>query len=113
MKLVLWFGAEIAIPATPSTIAVIATCSLRPARSPSIRSPASISTSRPAASVGCTTTRGASLSATTCSGQPSIESAVPNSHRRPRSSLAASASRKCACDGASLASIAWKATPML
>lgn len=65
-----------------------------------------ISTSRPAASVGCTTTSGARISATTCSGQPSIESPVPNSQRLPLISRAASASRRWSCSGASLASIA-------
>ena len=44
-------------------------------------SPRTISTSRPAASAGCTTTSGASISATTCSGQPRIDRPVPSSQR--------------------------------
>ncbi len=50
------------------------------------------STSRPAASAGCTTTSGASSSATTCSGQPRIDRPVPSSQRVRRTSRRASAS---------------------
>ena len=74
-------GAVSPAPITPSTIALIARYSLRPACSPSIRSARNISTSRPVASAGCTTTSGASSRATTCSGQPRIDRPVPSSQR--------------------------------
>src|SRR6185437_2936217 len=78
-----------------------------------MRSPATISTSSPAASAGCTTTSGASTSATTCSGNPRIDMPVPRSQRPRRTSRHASARRRCVSSGASLASIAWNATPRL
>jgi hypothetical protein len=106
-------GAVSAVPATPSTIAHIATCSRRPACSPSIRWPKNSSTSNPTASVGWTTTSGASSKATTCSGQPSIDSPVPVSQRVRRSRLSASAGRRCSECGVRLASIACSATPRL
>ena len=100
-------GAVAAIPATLTTIAIIARCSRLPACSPSIRSAANTSTIRPAASVGCTSTSGASSNATICSGKPRIDIPVPICHRARRSSRQASASRRCSCSGASLASVAW------
>ena len=75
-------GAQSAVPMTPTTIAAIARCSRRPARSLSRRSPTSRSTSSPQASAGCTTTSGASSSATTCRGKPRTESAVPGQPAR-------------------------------
>ena len=79
----------------------------------SMRSPATISTSSPAASAGWTTTSGARISATTCSGKPRIDMPVPSSQRPRRTSRQASARRRCVSSGASLASIAWNATPRL
>jgi len=58
-------GAHSAAPNTPTTIRLTAMYSYRPADSPSMRSPRSMSTSRPAASAGCTTAKGASRRATT------------------------------------------------
>jgi peptidoglycan-N-acetylglucosamine deacetylase len=106
-------GAHSAIPTTPATIVSMAMCSFRPARSPSRRWAKNTSTIRPAASVGCTTTSGASSSATTWSGQPSIDIPVPSSQRALRTSLSASAGRRCWSSGATRASVAWKATPRL
>ena len=110
---VVFGGAVRPAPITPSTIALIARYSLRPARSPSIRSARNISTSRPVASAGCTTTSGASSRATTCSGQPRIDRPVPSSQRVRLIRFLASARRRCSSGGASLASIAWKAIPRL
>lgn len=109
----LFSGAKMAVPSTPSTIAATEMYSLRPGRSPSMRSPMTSSTSSPAASAGCTTTSGASIRAITCSGKPRIESPVPNSQRVRVSSRRASASRRWESDGASRASCAWKAIPRL
>ncbi len=106
-------GAHSAVPATPTTIAAIARCSRRPARSCSKRSPKNSSTSRPIAIVGCTTTNGASSSATTCSGQPSSDSPVPASQRALRIRFSASAGCRCSVCGVRLASIACSATPRL
>jgi hypothetical protein len=106
-------GAHSAAPSTPRMMAPMAMYSRRPACSPSIRWAANISTSRPAASAGCTTTSGASVSARICSGQPRIESPVPNSQRPRVTRLRASARRRCSSWEACLASIAWKATPKL
>ncbi len=75
-------GAHSPAPITPSTIAAHRQVLVRPACSPSMRWAKNISTSRPAASAGCTTTSGASSSATTCSGQPRIDRPVPSSQRR-------------------------------
>jgi hypothetical protein len=110
---VLRFGAVAAMPATPTTIAPIARCSRRPARSPSMRSPKNSSTSRPIAIVGCTITSDTSSSATTCSGQPSIDRPVPASQRARRNRLRASAGCRCSVCGVRLASIACSATPRL
>ena len=106
-------GAHSATHTTPATIAPIATCSVRPACSPSIRSASTSSTSRPIASAGCTTTSGASDSASTCSGHPSTVSPVPITQRARRSSPSNSAARRYCSRGASLASVAWKAIPRL
>jgi hypothetical protein len=106
-------GANRPAPITPITMAPIARYSLRPACSPSIRSPRNINTSRPAASAGCTTTSGASSRATTCSGQPRIDSPVPSNQRDRLMSPQASARRRCSSCGASLASIACRAIPRL
>jgi peptidoglycan-N-acetylglucosamine deacetylase len=106
-------GANSPAPTTPITIASIARCSVRPACSPSMRSPRSSSTSSPAASAGCTTTSGASSSATTCSGQPRIDRPVPSIQRARLSNPQTSATRRCSSRGASLASIACRAIPRL
>lgn len=106
-------GAHSPAPITPITIAAIARCSLRPACSCSIRWPANTSTISPAARAGCTTTSGASNSATTCSGQPRIDSPVPSIHRPRRISPHTSARRRWSSSGASLASIACRAIPRL
>jgi hypothetical protein len=106
-------GAHSATQITPATIATIAMCSVRPACSPSIRSAATSSTSRPIARAGCTTTSGASVSASTCSGHPSTVSPVPSSHRERRSRPSKRAARRYCSRGASLASVAWKAIPRL
>jgi len=106
-------GAHSAVPATPTTIAAIAKCSRRPARSPSIRSPKNNSTSNPIAIVGCTTTSGAKSRATTCSGQPSIDNPVPASQRARLRSVNASAGCRCSVCGVRFASIACSATPRL
>ncbi len=111
--LVLRGGANRPAPITPMTIAIVARCSLRPACSPSMRSPRNSSTSRPAASAGCTTTSGASSRATTCSGQPRIDSPVPSSQRARLSSPRTRAKRRCSSWGVSLASIACSAVPRL
>lgn len=87
-------GAHRPAPITPTTIAAIARYSLRPACSESIRWPRNTSTISPAANAGCTTTSGASSSATTCSGQPRIDSPVPSIHRPRRISPHTSARRK-------------------
>ena len=99
-------GAQSAMHTTPTTIASIATCSVRPACSPSILSASTSSTSSPIASAGCTTTSGASDSASTCSGQPSTVSPVPSSQRARRSSPSNSAARRYCSRGAVLASVA-------
>ena len=106
-------GAVMAAPSTPSTIAATAMCSRRPACSCSRRRANQSSTTKPAASVGCTTTSGTASSAANCSGQPSIEMPVPISQRVLRSRSRASPKRKCSVCGARLASIAWIATPRL
>ncbi len=106
-------GAHRAAPTTPSTIAAIAMCSVRPACSPSILSATTSSTSSPIASAGCTTTSGASDNASTCSGQPSTVRPVPSSHRERRSRPSNSAARRYCSRGACLASVAWKAIPRL
>jgi hypothetical protein len=110
---VLRSGPVAAMPATPTTIAPIARCSRRPARSPSMRSPKNSNTSRPTAIVGCTITSETSSSATTCSGQPSIDRPVPASQRARRSRFRASAGCRCSVCGVRLASIACSATPRL
>jgi len=106
-------GAVTAAMATEATIATIATCSRRPACSPSIRCATNSSTSSPIASAGCTTTSGANSSAITCSGQPRIDSPVPNSQRARTIRWRTSPRRRCSSRGASLASIAWNAIPRL
>lgn len=111
--LVVCGGAHRAAPSMPSTIAPTAMCSRRPACSPSMRRPKYSSTSRPAASAGCTTTSGTSSKAMSCNGQPSIDSPVPASQRVRVKRLRASASRRCSPCGARLASIACSATPRL
>jgi peptidoglycan/xylan/chitin deacetylase (PgdA/CDA1 family) len=78
-----------------------------------MRWPRSNSTSSPAASAGWTTTSGASSSATTCSGKPRTDSPVPSSQRARVTSRRASARRRWASCGASLASIACSAIPRL
>ena len=104
VRLVEWVlpraGAVRPAPITPITIAIIATYSRLPGCSPSIRCAAAISTSRPIASAGCTTTSGARASASSCSGKPSIDSPVPASQRARVSSLRTSARRSCSCAGA-------------
>ncbi len=106
-------GAHSAAPSTPTTIATTARCSRRPARSPSIRSPITSSTSRPAAIAGCTTTSGASESASSCSGQPSSDRPVPSSQRPRLIRFSASPRRRYSRCGVCLASIACSATPRL
>ncbi len=106
-------GAHSAAPSTPRMIAPIARYSRRPACSSSMRWAANMSTNKPAASAGCTTTSGASISARICSGQPRIDIPVPISQRPRVTRLRASASRRCSSCGTCLASIAWNATPRL
>jgi len=106
-------GAHRPAPITPMTIAAIAMCSWRPACSPSIRCPRNSSTTRPIASAGCTTTSGASSSASTCSGQPRIDRPVPSIQRPRLISPHTSARRRCSSEGACLASIACRAIPRL
>jgi hypothetical protein len=101
------------MPATLTMITAMAPRSRRPACSPNIRWAANTSTNRPTARVGCTTTSGAHTSATTCSGHPMIDIAVPRSHRARRSSPQRSATRRFCSSGAALASAAWKAIPRL
>jgi peptidoglycan-N-acetylglucosamine deacetylase len=111
--LVVCGGAHSAAPRTPTTIALTATCSRRPARSPSIRSLTINSTTRPAAIAGCTTTSGASESASSCSGQPSSDRPVPSSQRPRLTRLRTRLSRRYSRCGVCLASIACSATPRL
>jgi peptidoglycan/xylan/chitin deacetylase (PgdA/CDA1 family) len=111
--LVVCGGAHSAAPRTPMTIALTARCSRRPARSPSIRSLTISSTTRPAAIAGCTTTSGASESASSCNGQPSSDRPVPNSQRLRLMRLRARPRRRYSRCGARLASIACSATPRL
>src|ERR1700722_7522815 len=111
--LVVCGGAHSAAPTTPTTIALTARCSRRPARSPSMRSLTINSTTRPAAIAGCTTTSGASESASSCSGQPSSDRPVPSSQRPRFRRFGPSPIRRYSRSGVSRASIACRATPRL
>ena len=61
----------------------------------------------PSPSAGCTTTSGASSSASTCSGQPSTVRPVPSSQRPRLSSPQSSARRRCCSRGC----LAWRRSP--
>ncbi len=106
-------GENAARAATPATIAPTAARSPRVTVSPSLREPATSSATRPTASAGWTTDRGASSIAAACGIQPSSPRTVPSSHSGRRSSRAISPARH-ACSVAVLrASIACSATPAL
>ncbi len=101
-------------PTTPTTIAAIASTRSGPACSPSMRSPTNISTSRPAASAGCTTTSGASISATHLQRPAEDRQAGPEQPARtPHEAHGEREPQVLLAEAPRLASIAWKATPRL
>ena len=102
-------GAHSATQITPTTIMHIAMCSVPPGVL--AEHPFALPRAVPAApspSAGCTTTSGASSSATTCSGQPSTVRKVPNSHRvrRPINSHQPAQSA-----GSARSARSWRRTP--
>lgn len=75
-------GAVSASTTTPPMIAPTPISSRRPIGSCNTRDPISSNGSRPAASIGCTSVSGASISATICTSQPTSVKPVPTSQRR-------------------------------